>query len=1041
MPKSESKIIVHFGAGKTGSSAIQNFMLQNAEVLMRYGYYYPKHGIDQNGVSGGHGAFHRMIVNGNSEEAFDWLKKNYTKASENGCHLVISGESFNPIAKLASPIFARLTNRIEAVGYFRNPIEFLVSSYNQSVKRHNFSKTLKEHLENVLEKPPSAHLRGRYLREWIEAVGEAHIKIFPYDKNIFAPAGLEYHFLKHIGISDEKHSEFIKLNRRINSSYTPSAIYLKRELNKILDPNMGKINGKIDQALQQFSDSSQEPNSQFTDLLGYDLYKRLEDHFRQCIENLKTNILSPVDLPYWIYEKADFRSARPQTEIQHDPATVFSKALLKDAEICAYLRLQFKNRETTPKNLSKVKSLLTKNPLIAWTQRALQPLSSTKSTCPSRIKVKIVAAAKDESAYLAEWIFHHRWFGFHSISIYVNGSTDSTDEVSERFRDLEGVSFLDGNPFYKSHPDEPQPAIYRHAIKQAREEGFTHIQFLDIDEFWTPLDFRTSIKDCVAENKSDVIAFEWLNKADPKPFATTFETGSVRGAKVPLVKSCIRTDCQYLRINPHGIWQPKASYTLADESTFHATEKNYSQLEPKDMGPRYKQEPPKPYFIIHRANRSEIEYIARLCRVGSIFVNNKKFQFKHNRTGYVLGGPEISVDFNSERIAAYNTALNVFFEQYFPLQLAEKTQEEVLEKAQRTIQLVRNAETRQDAILAKILRSVTLPDVVEAYEFFKNKERVPVISFIISTFNRLDLTRRCLASLEESMIGGPEYEVIIVDDCSTDNTRDFLKRLNPPYKVILNEEKGSFAENNNRAASVARAEILCCLNNDTEVNGEWWQPMLKAAKNIEDAGCIGNVQRLADGNRFDHFGVCFPPWLVPIHFGQNSKNPPKFDGAYSRWGSVTAACMMIRKDRFLEVGGFDTDYINGCEDIDLCLRLHRRGYWHYVAHGSEIAHHKGASPGRTTYNSSNLERLLANHADYIGENFVERDRRLAARAYLQKIALKPLTVNLRKLITSIRNLRAATDTALQKPDCIKLQALEEQDPKIDQYPCLQQENR
>src|SRR5690606_41258588 len=57
------------------------------------------------------------------------------------------------------------------------------------------------------------------------------------------------------------------------------------------------------------------------------------------------------------------------------------------------------------------------------------------------------------------------------------------------------------------------------------------------------------------------------------------------------------------------------------------------------------------------------------------------------------------------------------------------------------------------------------------------------------------------------------------------------------------------------------------------------------------------------------------------------------------------------------VGGFDEAYVNGCEDIDLCLRLKRAGHRHYTANESIIAHHKGASPGRKTHNDANLVRL------------------------------------------------------------------------------------
>ena len=290
----------------------------------------------------------------------------------------------------------------------------------------------------------------------------------------------------------------------------------------------------------------------------------------------------------------------------------------------------------------------------------------------------------------------------------------------------------------------------------------------------------------------------------------------------------------------------------------------------------------------------------------------------------------------------------------------------------------------------------------------------PQISFLIATHNCLDLTRRCFATLTTSLEGGPSYEIVVVDDCSTDDTPHFLNSLGAPYRILHNSERGNFALNNNRAAAIAQGEILCCLNNDTELAGAWWQPMLAALERFNDAGCIGNVQHLPT-QRYDHFGICFPAWLTPLHYGQHRKTPPRFDGPFSRWGAVTGACLMIRRERFFEVGGFDSEYINGCEDVDLCLRLHRLGYWHYVAHSSEILHVKGASPGRKRYNDQNLERLKQTHADYLRQHLVPRDATLAATSYLRGAWAAPSKANAGKLLRSVATL--IRTRGLRQPKC------------------------
>jgi GT2 family glycosyltransferase len=276
------------------------------------------------------------------------------------------------------------------------------------------------------------------------------------------------------------------------------------------------------------------------------------------------------------------------------------------------------------------------------------------------------------------------------------------------------------------------------------------------------------------------------------------------------------------------------------------------------------------------------------------------------------------------------------------------------------------------------------------------------LSILMAVHNRLDLTRRCLPTLEASFAACPglEPEIIIVDDLSTDGTRDFLAALRPPYRIVLNERQGNFAVNNNRAAALARGDLFLLLNNDTELPPDWLPPLLDALASRPDAGFIGNVQRIPATGRLDHLGVVFPPWLIPIHYGQHLRVNP-FADAVLPWSAVTAACCLTTREIFFAAGTFDEAYVNGCEDIDLCLRMHRLGRRHYVANRSEILHHKGSSPGRRTHNNTNLTRLKSLWADTLRRDFVPRDARLAARSYLRGALAQPLRTNAPKLLRSL----------------------------------------
>ena len=293
-----------------------------------------------------------------------------------------------------------------------------------------------------------------------------------------------------------------------------------------------------------------------------------------------------------------------------------------------------------------------------------------------------------------------------------------------------------------------------------------------------------------------------------------------------------------------------------------------------------------------------------------------------------------------------------------------------------------------------------------------------MLSIVIASYNCLELTQKCLDSLIRTL-DDYKYEIIIVDDCSTDGTRSFLRSLPSNYRVILNEEKGNFAKNSNAGAALARFDTICFLNNDTEVESGWLEPMLSVMNRFTDAGCVGNVQKIPATNRYDHFGICFPKWLTPQHYGQHLKERPSdIRGEASRWAAITAACLIIKKSLFESIGGFDENYVNGCEDIDLCLRLHAKGYWHYVAHQSEIAHHKGSSPGRKDHNDQNLLALKATHATYIKTQLLRRDAHLAAKACLASFLAAPARMSPRKLLrATLSYLTTAKPPSLARPEC------------------------
>lgn len=273
----------------------------------------------------------------------------------------------------------------------------------------------------------------------------------------------------------------------------------------------------------------------------------------------------------------------------------------------------------------------------------------------------------------------------------------------------------------------------------------------------------------------------------------------------------------------------------------------------------------------------------------------------------------------------------------------------------------------------------------------------PELSVIISVYGQLECTRQCLLKLEKTLSGKINYEVLIVDDASKDGTIEFLESLAHPYRVFYNPINKGYAKNNNFAAREARGKYLCFLNNDVFVQGNWMFPMLQVLKEKSMVGMVGNVQRLANSFRYDHMGVVFAPQGNPRHFGQGFFHRP-FKGQIKKWSAVTAACCMTTSEQFWKTGGFDEIYLNGCEDIDLCLRMSEQGLSHYVVHDSVVEHLKGASEGRKLFNEKNSKILLERWGESILSGQSKTDQYEHAKTYLFLGVFRPWSINLNKLI-------------------------------------------
>ena len=335
-----------------------------------------------------------------------------------------------------------------------------------------------------------------------------------------------------------------------------------------------------------------------------------------------------------------------------------------------------------------------------------------------RVRVKLVAIAKDEAAYIPDWIFHHLHFGFDAIDIYVNNTSDNTQEIANKFTVNKQVSFIEGDAFFQQNELAPQIAVYLSAFNRSRRQGYSHVVFLDTDEFWMAKDFLTNIHTVLKVINSDVVAFEWLNKLnDHQPFSPVVESEIV-GRRAPQVKVAVNTKLNVTRMNPHNVFS-SGTYLLANGCEFIQTCVPYSRINKEELS-----KPIKEFFILHRMCRSQLEYIAALARGRPIQNSKKKSLFKSNRRGYEHGEGSRHIKLNKEFIAQYYCLREQFMQKFglkVEILVARKL---VKNRCDLVLRTIREAPIDEFETLKKVLENLDLDELINARNIFCNRHGV-----------------------------------------------------------------------------------------------------------------------------------------------------------------------------------------------------------------------------------------------------------------------------------------------------------------------------
>jgi glycosyltransferase involved in cell wall biosynthesis len=230
----------------------------------------------------------------------------------------------------------------------------------------------------------------------------------------------------------------------------------------------------------------------------------------------------------------------------------------------------------------------------------------------------------------------------------------------------------------------------------------------------------------------------------------------------------------------------------------------------------------------------------------------------------------------------------------------------------------------------------------------------PLVTVIIPTRDRLDLLKRCVEGLLNDT-DYPNVEIMIVDNESSEPvTLDYFSSLRQHESVRIVEYKGTFnySSINNFAVNLANGEVICLLNNDTEImHADWLFEMVSHAVRSE-IGAVG-AKLLFPDDTIQHAGVLIGygggaghtftgmPVEAPVHFNRMD--------VIQDVSCVTAACLVLRKTVFDELGGLDEkEFAVAYNDVDLCLKIVSAGYRIVWTPYAQLYHHESASRGKPT---------------------------------------------------------------------------------------------
>ncbi|WP_446744385.1 glycosyltransferase family 2 protein [Silvibacterium acidisoli] len=229
------------------------------------------------------------------------------------------------------------------------------------------------------------------------------------------------------------------------------------------------------------------------------------------------------------------------------------------------------------------------------------------------------------------------------------------------------------------------------------------------------------------------------------------------------------------------------------------------------------------------------------------------------------------------------------------------------------------------------------------------------LSIIIVNWNSTDYLRQCLLSIYRET-AKLTFEVIVIDNCSRDNSCSELVHSSFPQVILhCSDQNIGFARACNLGADLSKGRALLFLNPDTEIHDDVFSRMIEAAESRSNVGAVGVRLLNSDGSLQMSSVQAYPTilnqlldseflrrkwpnsklWGIAVLFA-DSREPSHVD-------AISGACLMVTREAWSVVKGFDSQYFMYVEDIDLCQRISQAGFSLLYLNDCEVVHHGGKS--------------------------------------------------------------------------------------------------